>query len=82
MKPDDRVTLRVRLDATTKEQIVEIGHRRGMTQGVLVSRLVSWFASQEPTIQSAIVGGMSADVVGQLVKRWITQDTSPKKSPN
>ena len=65
--------MRIELSAGAKPKLATLSDRHGMTQVLMMSRLVEWFADQNELVQSAIVGRypseIEADVAKLILKR-------------
>lgn len=56
----EQVVVRLELTPESKEQVVAVSDRLGMTQIATLSRLVEWFAGQSPEVQALVNGGGDA----------------------
>ena len=68
-----RIIVRIELTPKAKDRLNDMSDRSGMTQVAMLSRLVEWFANQEPVIQSAVMGhfppAAEVDIAKLLLKR-------------
>jgi hypothetical protein len=51
-----RLLLRIRIDDQDITRLESIGQKMGMKTNVVASRLVNWFASQDPVMRERILG--------------------------
>jgi predicted transcriptional regulator len=63
-----RAVIRIQLDLDAKQRLDALCDKRGMTQIAVLSRLVTWFSKQNDLIQTAILGGLSAQDLSALAK--------------
>jgi hypothetical protein len=68
-----RHIMRVDLSGPAKQNIGKLGEHHGMTQLAMMSRLVDWFAGQDATMQSAVLGrfasGEEQDTARMVLER-------------
>ena len=68
-----RFIMRIELTASAKQKLSALSDKHGMTQEAMMSRLVEWFAAQDPLIQGAVLGHypqeIEADVAKLILKR-------------
>jgi hypothetical protein len=73
-----RIIVRIELTPKAKDGLNETSDTFGMTQVAMLSRLVEWFANQEPIVQSGIMGHyppeIEVDVAKLILKRMAAGD--------
>ena len=69
-----RVVMRLELFPHAKDRLEALCERLGTTQVATASRLVEWFAEQEETIQSAVMGHypeeIRAEVAAMILRKF------------
>ena len=74
-----RKIMRIELTSSSKQRLGKITDRHGITQVAMLSRLVEWFATVDPTLQGAILDqfpeSISADIA-RLVLEKIASDSN------
>jgi hypothetical protein len=60
--------MRIELTASAKQKLSALSDKHGMTQVAMMSRLVEWFASQEPLIQGAVLGHYPLEIEGDIAR--------------
>lgn len=68
-----RFTMRVQLDNESRDALVSLCDRTGMTQIAVMSRLMKWFASQNEVIQARVLGGLSDQTIADLSRQLLEQ---------
>ena len=63
-----RAVIRIQLDPQATRQLDQLCEQRGMTQIAVLSRAVTWLTRQSNLIQTAILGGLSAEDQSELAK--------------
>lgn len=70
--------MRVDLTGPAKKKIEVLGDEMGMTQVVMMSKLVEWFAKQSGPVRNAIVGDVSKvdrhEVTQMILKKMVQGD--------
>lgn len=68
-----RFIMRIELTGSAKQKLSAFSDKHGMTQVAMMSRLVEWFANQDPLIQGAVMGHypteIEADIARLIMKR-------------
>jgi hypothetical protein len=68
-----RHIIRIELSGQAKQNIGKLSDNHGMTNVAMISRLVGWFAEQDVTMQSAVVGrfatGSNLDTATMVLER-------------
>lgn len=63
-----RNILRIELTGTAKQNVGKLSDHYGMTQLAMASRLVEWFAAQDPMMQAAVLGFYPSEVKPDMLK--------------
>jgi hypothetical protein len=63
-----RFIMRIELTASAKQKLSALSDKHGMTQVAMMSRLVEWFAAQEPLIQGAVLGHYPIEIEGDVAR--------------
>jgi hypothetical protein len=63
-----RVILRAELSPQAKAGLEKVCEQRGMTQVSVMSRLVLWFAQQDPSVQKAVLGDSDLNAADVLTR--------------
>lgn len=75
-----RKIMRIELRSESKQQLMEVTERHGMTQVAALSRVVEWFASQQPPLQAAILGqypeSLSREIAALVLQKLSSQAES------
>lgn len=69
--PKKRVVFRIDADPQTASKFIAICDETGMSQIVITSRLVNWFASQDSEIQARILGVFGAEGKSEAAKLFL-----------
>jgi hypothetical protein len=68
-----RTFTRIELTPPTRAKLTEVSRSNGMTQLVVLSRIVQWFSAQPQTIQAAVLGlypsEIQPDIAAMILKR-------------
>lgn len=70
-----RAVIRIQLDPQAKRMLDQLCEQRGMTQIAVLSRAVTWLTRQNNLIQTAILGGLSAEDQAELAKLLLKRMT-------
>lgn len=79
-----RKIMRIELRNESKQHLMQVTARHGMTQVAALSRVVEWFAGQQPSLQAAILGqypeALSKEIAA-LILQNLASGGEPNQSP-
>jgi len=64
----EREVIKLGVTPATKEVIESVSRRYGMSQIEMASRLFQWFAEQDETVQTAILGLIPASIAPDVAR--------------
>jgi len=70
--------MRIELTASAKQKLSALSDKHGMTQVAMMSRVVEWFAAQEPLIQGAVLGHYPIEIEGDVARLILKRMTGEK----
>jgi len=73
-----RFIMRIELTASAKQKLSALSDKHGMTQVAMMSRVVEWFAAQEPLIQGAVLGHYPIEIEGDVARLILKRMTGEK----
>jgi hypothetical protein len=75
---DARRNVNIELTERNHQQLKRVRARTGMTQKVMVGRLIDWFCEQDEAVQALVLGQLPASVAPVVARsvldRWLNSD--------
>ena len=72
---DSRRNVNIELTERNHQQLKRVRARTGMTQKVMVGRLIDWFCEQDEAVQALVLGQLPASVAPVVARtvldRWL-----------
>jgi hypothetical protein len=75
-----RVVMRLEINPRSKQRLDEFCDRNGMTKVAVVSRLIDWFCSREPSIQAVIQELYPREIEDEIVEIILRRMNKEKRA--